>query len=336
MKVNRESFYKILDTVKVGLSRNKSLESMLYFQFTGNTIMAYNNQILITYRFKSDIKCFVHADKLMKAVSKLKGEFIDISFENDTFVIKAKGVQLKLNTISDQEIMDRTRSVAKDLKSCKWNDIPENFIECAKLCQFAASKNESDNTLICLNIQKDTMIASDNNRIAKANLSTEMKDMLIKAEFVSTIAGLDLSKYDTTKSWIHFKGSDNKFILSIRKIEGNYPDFTEIMKVNSDNVIELPKNVLDVLDISEIFIDEFNSSVNLNMKKGMCFITTKSDSGSMQSKFKIDYSGDELSFSVSPVFLMKMLTHSSSIHHDEDKISIVNDNFVIVTALFGD
>lgn len=336
MKVNREDFYKILDVVKVGLSRSKSLEGMLYFQFTGDSVMAYNNQILITYKFKTDFSCFVHADNLMKAISKLKDDEIDISLRDDKFLIKAKNTQLQLATIEDTEISDRTDSIIKAIKECKWYSMPKNFVECAKLCKFAASKQESDAALQCISINNTDMLASDNNRIAHAVLSKKMKPMMLKAEFVPVITGLDIDKYDVSKAWIHFKEKNENFILSVRRIMGNYPNFDQILTSVSGETITLSDDLVRGLDVSEIFIDEFNSSVNLAFSKGKCIVTTSSDAGEMKYRSKTDYSGEEFNFSVSPEFLLEMLNHSTTLKHDKDKISIKSGDFKIVTALFGE
>ncbi len=336
MRVNRENFYKILDIVKVGLSRSKSLEGMLYFQFTGDSIMAYNNQILVTYKFKTDFSCFVHADNLIKIVSKLKDEEIDISLKDETFLVKARNTQLKLATIEDSEISERTEAVIKAISECKWYTIPENFSECAKLCQFAASKKESDATLQCISINNTSMISSDNNRIATAVLSKKMKPMLLKAEFIPTVTGLNLSKYDVTKSWIHFKEKDENFILSVRRIMGNFPDFGSILNSIEGEEVSLSDDLVRGLDVSEIFIDEFNSSVNLAFSKGKCIVTTNSDAGSMKFQSKADYNGEPFEFSVSPEFLVEMLNHSTSLTHSKDKIGIKSGDFQIVTALFGE
>jgi len=336
MKINKANFYDVLSTVKIGLSKSKSLESMLYFQFTGENIMAYNNEILITYKFETDFECFVHADNLMKTVSKIKGDLIDISMEETDFIIKAKDVKLKLKTITDEEIPLRTKEIAKSIETCKWYSIPENFFDSAKLCQFAASKKESDNTLACLSIKDTIMIASDNNRVAKAILAKKMKTMLLQSRHIPTIISLDLSTYDVTKSWIHFKEENDAYVLSVRRTSGNYPDFSSVVdKLNGESV-ELEKGMLDGLDMSEVFTDEFTSSVTITIKKNICLIQAKSDSGSMQYRTKTEYDGADFSFSVSPSFLKEMLRHSSTLRHDEKRISITNGDFTIVTALFGE
>ena len=334
MKVNKEDFYKILNTVKIGLSKSKSLESMLYFQFTGESIMAYNNEILITYKFKTDFSCFVHANNLMKTINKIKSTEIDISIVTDKFIIKTPDIQLKLNTIIDDEIPLRTNEIIKSIDKCKWYKLPSNFFDCIKLCQFAASKKESDKTLTCININKTIMISSDNNRVAKAILSKKMKSMLIQSDHVSTIINLNLLKYDITKSWIHFKEENDNFILSVRRISGNYPDFSDIIDSLEGDKVELSKDILDGLDISEVFVDEFNSSIIITVKKNICIIKAKADSGSMQYRTKTEYNGKDFTFSVNPSFLKEMLKHSSILVHSDTKISITNGDFTIVTALF--
>lgn len=333
MKVNKEHFYKILDVVKLGLSKSKSLEGMLYFQFTGNKILSYNNSTMVSHDFKSDFDCFVHADSLMKVIDKIKNADIDISLDDDKFIIKSKSILLKLNTIKDDEIKERTESILKEVNVCKWYSIPDNFVDCIKTCQFAASKKESEGTLTYLNIKDTEITASDNNRVARAILSKKMKPMMLKADAVSSITSMNALKYDTSKSWIHFK--NDTAILSVRRIVGDYPDFSEIFKFKSNDKIKLSKNILTGIDISEIFISEFNSSINILITNGKCEITTKSDAGSMKYRSKIAYKGRDLSFSISPEFLIKMLNHSFEFQYDDDKIGVDSDNFSIVTALFS-
>lgn len=333
MKVNRKNFCNILNTVKVGLSNSKSLEGMLYFQFTGKDLMAYNNHILLKHEFKTDFTCFVHAGNLIKTVNNLTENKIDISVNEDKFIIKSRGIQLRLSLISDEELIERTSIILNEVKECKWYTVPKNFMQCLSLCQFAISKKESDGTLQYAYVDNTQMIASDNNRIAKTILSKKMKRMLLKHDIIPILKDLKIEKYGVTKSHIHFK-TDGTYVLSVRKRIGQYPEFSTIIKNSEKGVsIVLSSDMIADLDISEIFNTEFDSSVMIKLKDNHCYITATSEAGEMYAKPKIDYTGKEIKFYINPTFLTEMLNHSTTIIYNENSIRLQNEDFVIVTAL---
>jgi len=334
MIVNRKLFCEILDAIKFGLSKSKSLESMLYFQFTGKYLIAYNNQILAKHKFESDFTGFVHANNLIRTMNKITDKEVSIAVENENFIIKSSKVKLKLALLNDEEIKERTDIIIAEVKKCEWIKVPENFLECLKLCHFAISKNESQNTLQYAYINKDQMFASDNNRIALTPLSKKMKTMLIKHDVISVLSDLDVKQYGITKSHLHFKNDDDKFTLSIRRVVGKYPDFSEILEdAKKGTEITLSSGISDNLEISEIFSTEFDSSVTIKIKKGACFISANSDAGKMNTKTKIDYKGEDLEFHINPTFLNEMLSYSSTIIHGEGKVSLQSKNLLLITAL---
>ncbi len=83
MKINKESFLKVLNMVAPALSEKAMIEGTDRFIFTGNKIVTYNDRICIFVPFKFDWKCSLPAKELKGIISAIKEDEIDFDLEGE-------------------------------------------------------------------------------------------------------------------------------------------------------------------------------------------------------------------------------------------------------------
>jgi len=95
MKINKESFLKVLNTVAPALSEKAMIEGTDRFIFTGNKIVTYNDRICIFVPFKFDWKCSLPAKELKGIISAIKEDEIDFD------LVDGKMTMNKVNSIEN-------------------------------------------------------------------------------------------------------------------------------------------------------------------------------------------------------------------------------------------
>lgn len=333
--MKRKELLNALTAVKPGIASREIVESMTYFYFSGTHVTTYNDVISVQYPLKIDFTAFVKADDFYKALSKIITENVNLELIDDKLHMKSNKVKTSFATIEDPEIVSMINSVDESISGIeKYRKLPSNFCEAVKMCSFVASRNESDQTLTCIYINGTNVAASDNTRIAFSTVKSKMPKMLVKASEIDNLININPTAYALTKSWIHFKG-ESGCIFSVRRVIGEYPDFSGFMNFEGQQ-IELPKEVLDGLDLASIFTDEENPSISVSVKKGVCRIFKESAAGSIDYREKIKWDGEPFTFNVSPVFLAEMLHYNTEITVASDKAKLNSGDFTMITALYGD
>ena len=307
---------------------------MTYFFFTGEYVITYNDIISIQYPLKTDFSTFVKAQQFFDVISKVKAEHIDFKLVSGKLEMKAGKVRSSFATIEDVEFISTMDSVIASAEAVTFKKVTDDFLEALKLCSFVASSNESAQTLTCVHVNKNVVSSTDNARIATSTIkSNKYPEMLIKASEISSLIDIDPTAYALSKSWIHFRG-DSGSLFSIRRIKGEFPDMSQFLSFEGTEV-NLPKEILDGLDIASVFIDDDNPSVSISLRKGACRIYKDSEGGLVDYREKVKYNGDSINFNINPAFLKEMLTHSTTLIVSDDKVRLESGSFIMVTALYG-
>ena len=322
-----------LKAVKPGIASKADIESMTYFYFTGKHVVTYNNVVSIQHPLKTNFSAFVKATDIFNLLLKITSDTIETKFEKGKLHIKAGRVKTTLQTITDSDVVKRIEAISKQSQGLKWFRLPENFSDAINLCKFAASTNESDQTLTCIDINGVDCIAADNSRAAHSKLDKPMKKMLLKASEVKALFDIKPTGYSLNKSWLFFRNKKG-CTFAIRNVQGNYPDFKSLFEFDGKTV-QIPDEILEGVDIASIFTNEDTPRVHIEIVSGMCTVSVESDNGSFEFPCPIKYKGDGFSFNIDPSFLEEMMKHSTEITIHGEKAKIESGDFKIVTALYG-
>ena len=328
-----QELIQALEKTRPGIASKDIIEAMSYYFFSGTDVITYNDKISIQYPLTTEFSLFVKATDLYKFVSKVKADEISMIEKDNKLVISSKKARATLATVDDTEVRQRIDSVSKSLKSTSWLELPDNFCDNISLCQYTASKTESEGTLTCVFINGNDVVSSDNNRVSHAVNSVSMETILVKASEVKHLMAIKPVKYAVTESWLHF-GSKEGCIFSMRNIKGDYPDYLQFFNFDGTE-INLPKEVLEGVDLTSILADSKDPIIDFKITKGFCMLSVQSDSGQIAHRSKIEYNGEDISFTINPDFLKEMVKHSYSIVIGDGKARLKTENFSMLTLLFG-
>lgn len=325
---------EILQAVKPGLAVKDIVESMTNFYFSGSTVVTYNDKISISYPFKTDFLGFVRADTLYNLIAKLPESKFKLQQKGDFINLISKGVNVKLPSLGDEEVIKRINVVNQETEKVKWKKLPTNFCAGISICSFVASKAESESTISCVYVTKDKCVGTDNKRVAFANLDKEMPDLFIKASEVKHLIKIEPIKYGISKGWLFFKNKVGS-VFSIRKIEGSFPEWEELFNFEGKSV-ELPKNITQGVDLASVFSQiDHSATLGVIIEKNLCKILINTEGGNLKYKVPVDYNDEPIEFVVNPDFLKEMLQHSTTITFADQKAKLETENYSILTVLYG-
>ena len=329
----RKKVFDILKMIKPGIASKDLVEGMTYFFLSGKEIVTYNDKISITHPFKTSFSAFVKADFFFNIMAKSTAKVIQIFMKDGKVKVKTKGLNVSLPMIIDDEIVDRIKSIKKSLENVKWDSLPSNFSESINLCSFAASKSES--TISCIKISEEKCIASDNNRVAVAIMEKKMQSMFIKASEVNNLIGITPIVYAKTSAWLHFK-NESGCIFSIRRINGEYPDFLPHFDFEGSK-IKLPSDLTEGTDLASIFtVGTEQPAITITIQNNTCILAVASEGGGLTFSTEVQYDGNKIHFTINPDFLLEMMKYSASIEVTKGKAKLKTENFSLLTSLYGE
>jgi DNA polymerase III sliding clamp (beta) subunit (PCNA family) len=330
--MNRKELLDILSIVNRAIPANKTLEGLICFYFSGTNVIGYNSKEFASHPLKTDFSCFVKSTKLMSILSGITEDEVTLTQKKGNLQIKSKRTTAKLQIFNDDEILKRVEKITNSLEKVKWYKLPDNFLESIALCRFAASDKTTGGTETCVSINNTTVTASDNCRIATAELNKKMRTMLIQAGCIPNLIEANPVEYGRTSSWLHFKNEDG-CIYSILGVLGKFPDFSKFLSIEGTEV-NIPSEALEGIQLAHTLLAG-DEAVALTCENNVCTIKAQTEEGSIEHCSDIQYDGDKVSIGISPNFLSHMLKYSTKVTVNSRVAMIESDSFKIITSLFG-
>lgn len=172
------------------------------------------------------------------------------------------------------------------------------------------------------------MVSTDGRRLSKVEYISEgdLKFVENKSIIIPKKGLSEASKLLDSDGIIKIGTKDNYFILKkdhetivIGLLEGDFPDFKEIVKKNNENEITIDKRVfLMLLKRMSILSTENYNGVIFNFNTGNLQVTaTNPDIGESKEDFKIDYKGDPIEVAFNPKYFIDTIN------------SITEDNIIL-------
>jgi hypothetical protein len=128
MEINRKEFLTCLECVKPAVATNNPLsEQQTHFIFNKETVIGYNDDIVIIHPFQTDFQCSVVADKFLKTISKLKQDTIEIKYKKEKIKISTDDTEAEFTTTSNQEMVETIESLSIPEKG--WKKVPKDFLD---------------------------------------------------------------------------------------------------------------------------------------------------------------------------------------------------------------
>lgn len=329
MEIKKTELLEALSKVKPALSNKAIIEQTDHFIFDNDFVRTYNDEIAISYPFKSGIKAAVKASEFYKLVSKIDKEKIDLSSDGPNINISVSDKE-KGRIISQTEII----CPAVEISSRRWMPLPKEFTAGIRLCSFSADKNMLMRELTCLFIKDEFIVSSDNFRATKYIMTGKFPvPILLPATIATELSKYDAEKYIIEDSWIHFKNKE-EIIFSSRIVLGEYPEQVFDLFNPEGDKVEIPKDLKSGVDKAGVFVEGINSDdlICLEAKDGTMTCRGEGTLGEWNSDYEIKYK-KEFKAKVSSEALKEILSYTSDMTVSEDKLYFKADNFEHVICL---
>lgn len=337
MKVKKDELLEALSKIKPGLSDKSIIEQTDHFIFDNDFIRTYNDEIAISYPFKSGFRLAIKADEFFKLISKVEAQEIELNENDGTLnltIEKAKG-SIKGSMVTVTEIKCPTITI----KTKRWFALPKDFSDAIRFCSFSADCNMLMKELTCLCINNNYVLSSDNFRATKYEMDSKLPQFLLPATVAQELAKYHPTHYviEVEGAWIHFKNADG-VIFSSRIIEGEYPQegvwglFTQ----KGDSIV-IPEGLKESLDRAKIFSQQIMGVDDLIQirvyKSGKLTCRGEGALGWVEEEFKVDYKKKDFEVKVSPEALIEILAHVKEMKVSDDKLHFEGEKFEHVISL---
>lgn len=266
MEINTKELLENIVKIMPGIDKGNSLiEGADTVVFNMSQIHSFNDSLSVTVQYHTGLDGAIKANELFKLLKKIKTETIEISQEEDHFLIKAGKTKAKLKLINT-DIIDRIKQIVQ----IPYTDLPNNFMEA--LDSIFISDNAGQYGGIILH--KNIMLTTDVVRLNFYRLSSEIEDMWIPQKNILEIlkTKMNLKKYvisEKENRWIHFQTENNVIISSVLQDFTLFPiDDVLGAKVQCENAElilkgEFPSDFPEIIDRCSVLSD-ITESLNKN------------------------------------------------------------------------
>lgn len=279
-------------------------------------------------------KITIPAKKLEEIVNKISGEDINFSIEkNNITKIKSDKSKFQINGVSSDEFPE----LIKESKNEKKYFINQaEFIKAVSLTSFSTSKFDITSILSGVNFviydDKFELGATDGSRLAryignqsnkgKKKEKQDKKSVVIPFRAMAELERL-MSSFCEGNEDIQFSFSqgqiifqNNDFTISTRLIEGNFPEYENLIPKEQPNKAIFNRiELLNSLERVAILSNERTSVVKLSFKKNgknVLLSANSPDYGNAKDEIEVNYKGDELEIAFNYRYLSEALRNLNS------------------------
>ncbi len=330
MKVSREKLLDELISVRPGLSQREVIEQSSCVIFQDGRILTYNEEVACSRKSCLNIKGAVIAEPLISILMKLKEDDIEVEVKGEELLLKA-GKKKRAGIRMEAEILLATESLEKPKK---WKKLPDDFGDAVHLVSRCAGKDASEFVMMCVHLHPKWIEACDNYQAGRYRIAIGIKkSFLIRAESLSLVESLNVTKFSQTKNWVHFKNPDG-LVLSFQKYLDEYPKISRIVKIQGDP-LTLPKGIKDSVERAQIFSmdNADDKKVHVRLKGKVLRLKAEGASGWYEEPLKISYKGNKMSCRIDPNLLVALAERNSKCTVDQTRMMARTAKFKYITVL---
>lgn len=336
-KINKNDLILAFEAVRPGLGRREVIEQSTSFAFIDNHVCTYNDEIAVRFPLKLNITGAVRADELYKFINKISADEIEITqTENE---IQLKAGRSKAGMKMDAEIRLPLDELGE--YEGKWTKIPETLIPALKMAFPVSSTDMSKPKLTCININGKYVTASDGFRIMRVDIGMEgrkafKKAILLPATAVKSLVRYQVAEFTETAGWCHFRAG-NGLVFSCRTVAEDFPNVEPFLEVEGIE-LKLPASTKEALERAGIFSrgdSAIEEEVFVKVSKKKIVFKAEGDFGWCEEELNCAYSGEDIEFTVSPVFLYDILGSLQHCIVGGNSLKFQGENFEHVVCLIN-
>lgn len=344
MKIDRKELLEGLNKVLPVLNRNSFIEHSNEFIFTGRQIVGYNDQICISYPFKTDFSFSLPAEEFYKIISNIDIDKLDINLKENKLEIKGAGLKSNINCNVDESILDVIDALGISKAKKESKEISKNFIDGLKFCVFSASKDLQQEALRCISIDNKFITSTDTYRISQYKIKNNFDyPFLMPATSVEELIKYDVNKYFLSKSknWVYFFNDDGVSFCS-RLINTDFPSCIKLFNgFNEDIEIKIPKDINKIISAAEILANgekRIDKEIQVGIYKDRWECKGQNDFGDIVREIPFVSKGIKekgIKFNINPYFLKDIISKVEIMFYSDDgtKVLFKNNDFKHLISL---
>lgn len=328
-----KEFVDVLKKVLPGVDDKQALlEGANSFLFDGDWVKTFNDNISVSYPYKTDLKCLVRASEFYKILSKIDSETVKmVQLEDNKIQVMAGKTSLKMNAFSDvSQISSLVDNLS--LEKIEWMKLPAEFLEGLRFCAHFAAHSSVYPNLLGISVAKDGLISTDNFRAAWFHIKVKTKDpfTIPIGAVMDILSGCTPTEFSVGEAWIHFRDKDG-LCFSVRKMAIDFPREAIKKLLGADGLYEgkkhiFPEEIKASLDRAAVLSSvDSNGSEFVEVfldKKGSLIVSGKREFGEIQEKIS---KSDKWTFpegailSLNPKLFASLLSVSNDFYMSENK-----------------
>lgn len=312
-KINRKELWEALLIIQPGLAIKELVEQSTSVVFLANFLHTYNDEIYLSYPYKSDFEGAVGGKELFHLLGKCSNDE-ELKFSIEKNKLKIKGKRLQATVPYEKKISLPFEEIPKP--DGTWNILPDSFCDDLKLCLFSVSKELLKPLLTCIHCYKDSIESCDDYRFTKRTLDKIFfpDALLLPGKIIKGLIDINPIKFFKVKGWIWFE-NEEKVQFACRTFETNkkYPDLNPYLTVEGSQMI-FPEDTLNIIDRANIFtLDPIlqQRTLKVYVKNSTLTISSQSHSGTFSESTRSRHRGNEIHLQVNPEFLKSVLSKIS-------------------------
>jgi hypothetical protein len=334
-RINREYLLQRLDEVKPGLSHQPIVEQSTHFIFQNGWIYTYNEEVACRTPsgLPKDLVCAVQADPLLRILSKLPDEEIDVGLSGNDLVIKGKGRKTELPAAREILLpVDKIKLPKKE----DWNRIHTDFTDAIGIAMTCVGKDVSMFYTVCVHITPKHIESCDSVQLTRYRLQTGVKEpFMVRGESVKHVQVIAPVYIAEDENFVHFY-TRSKLVYSVKKwISEFIKDMDKALQVTGVPTV-LPPGLGDAADRAQVFSDENDDNiVVVELTNDALKIVGHGPNGKHTEFKKVKYIGKPLKFAVSPKLLIELVKrHTDCQVSPERRIIVDGGKFTYVAGLY--
>jgi DNA polymerase III sliding clamp (beta) subunit (PCNA family) len=331
IRIRREDFLSRLQSVQYGLTSQKEVvDQSSCFVFQGGDVITFNDQI--SCRIPSgleELECAVKAAPLLKLLEKLPEDELEVDTSGGEFCVK--GTRRAAGITMENEVLLTVSAVEQPET---WLPLPQDFEEALQIISTCAGNDDNRFSLTCVHFAPEFVEACDNYQIARYQIALGIEEeCLVVRDTLKPVPTLGMTELAVTQAWMHFRNKSG-LIFSARKYLEEYPDFSDILKVEGKQAL-LPGGLAEAVEKAHIFSEDntISDRVLVELRQGKMRIKGDGISGWYQEVKNMKYSGPAIEFLIAPKLLLELCKKYSECEVAPERLKIAGPKFVYVACL---
>lgn len=320
MIMNREGLVESLQKLMSAVSSSSIVPKYSCFLFSDGSVVANNGTIQMSTNTSviPEKGTYVPASHLIKLLTSIHNEEVDIIFDGDILKVKTNRIKGKLTTVPEEKGTEEL-----PLQQVSRSSVPNalSFIEGAGFCRAVASEDLTTGPLCGVHVHEQWMFGSDRYRIFR----WEEPDALSGLTFTLPVLFVDIldkfklevetiSVVSNTKSEVVRVEAilEDGIVISTTVLKGNYPDLQQYFPASTDRhvSIHLSHSFADIVERHNSFLSNIaavDRELEFSITKNKCSLSVlNKEFGVLEEEIALEGLAPDLSviFLVNPSLII--------------------------------